>query len=59
MHAIFEGEVGFFEGIKCKLNLMRSTRDVVFGAIRILDGKTVVPLWAAINAIVGLRLSAV
>lgn len=59
MHAIFEGEVRFFEGIKCKLNLVGSTRDVVFGTVRILDGKTVVPLWAAINAIVGLRLSAV
>lgn len=49
-HSILECMVGFFEGIKGVLNPVRSTRNVVFWTIRILDRKTVVPFRATIDS---------
>lgn len=49
-HSVLKCVVGFFEGIKGILNPVRSTRNVVFWTIRILDRKTVVPFRATIDS---------
>jgi hypothetical protein len=58
LHAVVEGQVRFFEGIKSKLNLVGSTGNVVLWTIRILDGESVISLLAAIDTELGLFLLA-